>query len=559
MSGRSIENKAKFTNFEIAKWLSGVAFENFSDKKNLVELCAYQNSSLWWSVLSDLSMTINDKDYSFNSSILPKEFKALYKKIFFIEPFVDSVKKLLALIVYFIQSKNKKNKKYKIMFFSLPKAWRAVYNLKDNEINYADVHYDSLIRELSKKKYDVEVLSVSPILSLRNFYNILTTFKRAINSSNLFLPLEMFWSTSVFRKQNSAIIDFRKKWIKLRKNMKSNSSIFSYKGENFYNSINCQLEHFFNSHFASIVKNIHIMDNLISKEKPDLIVLPNTGGWFWQSIMIAAENRGCPVLTTQHSVIYPSNSYYYHSENSRVNKHGPLFSPLPTKFAVYGSWTKQLLTEKFNYPSSLLAITGQSRYDVISQPEKLFDRKKFCKLHGLNPNKKIVLFATVIPISPFIESELKIFRALKNISGIQVIVKPHPRGDSKKYKEIAEKEGLNVTVIHEDSSVFEPIFVSDLVLTLPSTVATEAAIMNRPVVLLDFEKEQGQIPWVESEVALSIFNEKQAEETIRTALFDSKILNRMSIARKKFIAEHVHKLDGKATQRQLDLILKMIK
>ena len=558
MSGTSVDN-TKFTNFEIAKWLSEVAFKEFYNKKNLVELCEYQNSSLWWSVLSDLSLTINGKSISFSSSIIPKEVKSTYKKIFFIEPFINFIKKVLALIVYFIQPRNKENKKYKIMFFSLPKAWRAVYNLKDNKINYADVHYDSLIQELSKKKYNIEVISVSPILSLRNFYNIITTFKRAIHSNNLFLPLEMFWSMSVFRKQNTAIVDFRKKWIKLKENLKSNSSIFRYKNKSFYDSIYYQLEHFFNSHFASIVNNIHIMGNLFDKEKPDLIVLPNTGGWFWQSIMIAAKNSGCPVLTTQHAVIYPSNSHYYHSENSKVNTQGPLFSPLPPKFAVYGSWTKKLLTEKFNYPSSSSVITGQSRYDVISQPEKLFDRKKFCKLHNLDSNKKIVLFATVIPISPFIESELKIFRALKNIPELQIIVKPHPRGDSKKYEQIAKKEGLNVTIIHEDSSVFEPIFASDLVITLPSTVVTEAVMMSKPVLLVEFNNQKEEIPWVESGVALRVSEEKHAEEKIRLLLFNRNIIKKMFQSREKFVANHLYKLDGKSTERQVELVLRMIK
>ncbi|MCR4335256.1 MAG: hypothetical protein NUV57_01840, partial [archaeon] len=204
-------------------------------------------------------------------------------------------------------------------------------------------------------------------------------------------------------------------------------------------------------------------------------------------------------------------------------------------------------------------VTGQSRYDVISQPEKIFNKETYCSHYNLNPAKKIVLFAVALPIKPFIDSERKIFKALRKMEGIQVVLKPHPRGDSKKYREIALEEGLDVKIIHEDSSVFESIFASDLVITHPSTIVTEAVMMSRPVVLIEFTDKKEEIPWVESGVALRVSEEKNAEGKIRQMLFDKTAIKKMSQAREKFVTNHLYKLDGKSTQRQVELIIEMIK
>ncbi|MCR4335343.1 MAG: hypothetical protein NUV57_02280 [archaeon] len=243
----------KFTNFELVKWLSGISFKEFQNGKNLAELCSYEKISLWPSVISDMCVVLNNKQVYFKEPDETNKLGIIYKKLFFAEPLLDFGKKLFALSLYSIQIFKRKKKKHKVMFFSLPKAWRQVYSLNGSN-RFGDVHYNSLIKEFSKEKYDVEPISVSPIMNFRDLYNPISMFKRALNPDNLLLPLEMFWSREVFMKKNSASKHFAEKWESIKKG-DSKAGFFTYQSTDFSLKIFSQLGNFFTAHFANITRH----------------------------------------------------------------------------------------------------------------------------------------------------------------------------------------------------------------------------------------------------------------------------------------------------------------
>ena len=548
-----------FTNREFAEWLSRKGVEPLFGGRSIAELSEYNNFSLWWAVLSDVCLTISGRIVAFDKQLLPKPMKSFFTNAtFFLEPILSWLKSLFSILLLLLQRKKRFTGKKKILFFSVAKAWREVYDFEKKETYFGDVHFDSVIRELSLDKYNTETITVAPFFHFRNAYNLSISMRRAFKQKNMYVPLEAYWSPRVFMKQYTSSKSFSDKLRFMEKNPPSKKA-FSYQGEDLSPAVLQQLDVFFKRHYSILVKNIELVNNLIEKEKPSLIVVPNAGGWFWQTILISAKQNNVPVLTTQHSEIYPSDSYYYWPGEKFFAETESKYYPIPDIFTLYGPWTKKLFMEKFNYPEKNLPVIGQPRYDVLSCPKKVFDKKEFCKRYRLDPNKKIVLFATALPIPPFIGSERKVMVTLRKLEGIQVIIKPHPRGNAKEYVRIAREEGLNAVFVGEDSNVLESIFVSDAVITGPSTIVTEAILLEKPVVLINFDREKGMVSWVKKGVALEVRSKPEAEEKIKAVLFDEKTIAKLLFARKKFVSEHFFKLDGKATFRLAELIKSIIR
>ena len=95
-------------------------------------------------------------------------------------------------------------------------------------------------------------------------------------------------------------------------------------------------------------------------------------------------------------------------------------------------------------------------------------------------------------------------------------------------------------------------------LTINSTAAIEAIILDKPVIVVNLTGEVDIMPYAQSGAALGVYKEEELVSAINDALNDKNTIRQLKEARKMFESEHAYKVDGKSTERVVELIERII-
>jgi CDP-glycerol glycerophosphotransferase (TagB/SpsB family) len=185
-------------------------------------------------------------------------------------------------------------------------------------------------------------------------------------------------------------------------------------------------------------------------------------------------------------------------------------------FVLWSEQMKNDLRKIYPYQTDKpVYIVGAPQYDVFQKQEYHISKEQFCKENNLDPHKPIVLYALG---SPNLFDEIPgarefIKRAAKGEMGdIQIIVRPHPLKHNDpvlldfpniypatRIQTSNPKPGETVYT-HDKEQIIEwlnTIKYSDVVIQLASTMAIDAAILDRPIINIDFDPsgKQNQLVW----------------------------------------------------------------
>ena len=349
-------------------------------------------------------------------------------------------------------------------------------------------------------------------------------------------------------KHEQAYLDGR--WKAAKPRLKN---IFYYKKFNIWASVEGDMDFFFSTFLFRIILEMRMIRNCLRAENPDLVIhddAPNIRG---MQITAVTRNMKIKNLALQHSgAMMPWVTSLL--EKADADQNDALSFPFPDRITVHGGRNKTFLVRESKYRPEMIDITGDPRYDKLSEVTKNFDRNTICQHLGLNANKEIILFA---PSTDYSSGEKKIFseiffRAAKK-AGSQIVVKLHPR---EKEKGVYENESKIVgrRVIFTDYDISKLIYISDAVVSTFSSVNLEAVLLGRPSIILDpfrlYRKINlfGAVYCACSEGDLNNIFKK----------IPDKIKNR-NISRKRFIHNLYYKLDGKACERIANVIKDMVK
>jgi hypothetical protein len=444
--------------------------------------------------------------------------------------------------------KTGEKREFKILITTPHTGWRNIHD-RSGRLKKGDVFFDSIVTGLKKRNY--KIITVYPLgYSVSGLRKTIDRSKR--QKGVIHKPFNVYWSIKIWKKEYDAGKYFRSIW----KNVSENSKEFTGLLEKY--QLKSELSYYFNSIFERDVKRIEMAKELVKREEPDLILVADEYDVFGRALVIAGKLKGIPTLAIQHGNIGPLHVGYMYSKDN-ISASGSIQSPycqIPDKIAVYGPFYYDLLTKTSAFPSSSVVITGQPRYDRLVMSDRIYSREKFCATLGLDPHRKIVLVATQpIPMrETFIRSVL---RALKNFQEAQVIIKLHPGENDEAYKKVVEEENVRVKMLSKSSDTIEALYACDLLVAAFSTVITEALVLGKPAVTLNLTAED-PVPYYK-EVTLRVDKEEDLAPAIRKALYDEKTREKLKKERKKFISKHVYKQDGKATERLIGLIERMIK
>ena len=227
-------------------------------------------------------------------------------------------------------------------------------------------------------------------------------------------------------------------------------------------------------------------------------------------------------------------------------------------FCASGSQSMSL-KERFLKDARRIVVTGQPRFDILARASEFFDKDEICKKFGLTTSKKILLWATDsgLPEEESKENISAVYQAASTLENVQLAIKLHPAEDQEAplYK---QNHSYAPIIIKGNQPISQLLYVCDVMITKASTTINEAAILNKPIIVLNLSGESDAMLYVEKGIALGVCKKEDLVSAIKDALYRGKISEKLAAGREKFVYEFAYVQDGKASERVANLITEVI-
>jgi hypothetical protein len=349
-------------------------------------------------------------------------------------------------------------------------------------------------------------------------------------------------------------------WDDLKKNT-SFQSYFDYEGLNLWPLVGDVFPFVFKDLFPQAIGIIESAYQGLAFYRPDNIVLNSDILTHGRAICFVARQLGIPTLLIQHGVYegYRGGLDIISADmvaawgKSQVNSYIALGND-GSKVEVVGGY----LFDKLHYRSQQEGRESESR-------------ERICRQLGLDSQKDIFTFTTLDtpPREKFLSAHNtedvseEIFRpvveAIRAFPEKQLVVKLHPSESAEVYHRVltelspAEKQ---VTMV-KNIDLYDLIDASEMIISVPSTVALEAIILDKPVIIIRLRKCEHDTVY-KRYPAPNVWRKEDIVPTIKSVLEDTELQKRLAEQRARFLSEEGEYLvDGKSTERIINLIYKM--
>jgi len=265
-----------------------------------------------------------------------------------------------------------------------------------------------------------------------------------------------------------------------------------------------------------------------------------------------SKNQNFKFITLQSAIVSPINEtyrrYFIREFGSDTVK--------SDYFICTGEYFKEL--KEYSNVAKKVVVMGQPRYDFLTLADKIYDKKRIISSLGLDPNKKIVLWCTQThsqSLDETVSSINAVYSTMVSIKGYaQLLIKLHP--DEDQHAPLYHENTLYQPIIlNRDVDTYALLYICDLMITKNSTVAMEAVILNKPVIVLNLSGDPDQVNYVREGVALGVYDSENLSFAVEKLLDDGSILHEK---REEFIKKYLYKVDGKATERVVSLIKSLL-
>ena len=225
---------------------------------------------------------------------------------------------------------------------------------------------------------------------------------------------------------------------------------------------------------------------------------------------------------------------------------------------VWSEGAKKTLIKSAKFPPTTLVVTGDPKMDFFENTLKGYNRKRILKNANIPEGKKIILFATEnLPnFKERIMMANTILETMSNLSEFFLIIKIHPNERNWSiYEKIAEKFEITSYSILRDISLYELLYVSEVVIISYSTVGLEAMRMLKPVISLNLMELHNESPIIKNDLTEVV---REKSELIPSILKCIENKNEEKIQRAKIVAEQeLGKIDGKIIDKIVSIILEL--
>jgi len=299
------------------------------------------------------------------------------------------------------------------------------------------------------------------------------------------------------------------------------------------------LSYLFLMYFPEMIRYIETINNMLSVEKPKLLVVMNEINTIGNIAVSVANQKKIKILCIQHGAMADILG----------------FTPVSAdKIAVWGNSSRKALIKK-SVPKEKIVITGAPQFDNLRK----FNTKiteNIAREIGLDLSKKYVLFTT--QNIPLIEETVKyLCIAVKSIPGLQLVIKTHPAEYSiKNYQQIIKESGVKGIITNK--YLYSLIKGCSVMITVSSTTGLETLIMGKYLITINLSGKPDEMPYAESGAAIGVYKPKDIAPAIKSILEDQIVRKKLTKKTKVFIYDQCYKIDGKASERIINMINKTI-
>ncbi len=403
------------------------------------------------------------------------------------------------------------------------------FNLVTNEStlnNLSNSEFDILLANTRRPViWNYESLKIAKKI---NFQNIQLNFNKDNNHPKL---LEILKKFEDFSKENSFFFE---------KFMINNISFWDVFKNDFIK--------FCKERFGESLSFIDSLNKVLDKKNIKLLITLNDAQQLERAATILCKNRNIQTLFLRNTDINIFKDGKRDWEMFALNK---IYSD---KFAIYGKLTKKLCLEH-KIDSEKLVMTGNPRYEELFRRETKGDKNNILiTLSGIASTA----WTTFYSISLVLKYEKMFRQVLKSLAKLdkKVTIKIHPNQDSIINVQKITNEILPNATILKNANTYDLISQSDVVITPPSSVITEALIMNKPVFLFKFLENDSGIPYEKYNAVVATEDENMIDFKINQILFDQGIRNKLETGRKEFL-KYALEYREDSSEQVIKLIRKM--
>lgn len=428
--------------------------------------------------------------------------------------------------------------------------WKCCYKLSskqnkqktDNEILLLDFNLNtnkSTLDNLSNSEFNILLTNTRrPIIwnyeSLKiakkiNFQNIQLNLDKYENHPKL---LEILTKFEDFSKENDYFFE---------KFMINNISFWDIFKNDFIK--------FCKERLIEVLSFIDSLNKVLDEKNIKLLITLDDAQQIGRAATILCKNRNIPTLYLRNTDMNIFKDGKRDWEIFAINK---IYSD---KFAIYGELTKKLCLEH-KIDSEKLVITGNPRYDGLFEMETNGDKNNILiTLSGIASTA----WTTFYSISLVLKYERMFRKVLESLAKLdkKVTIKIHPNQDSIINVQKITNEILPNAIILKNANTYDLIAQSDVIISPPSSVITEALILNKPVFLLKFLENDSGIPYEKYNAVIATEDESMIDFKINQILFDQGIRNKLENGRKEFL-KYALEHHGNSSEQVIELIRKMV-
>ena len=330
---------------------------------------------------------------------------------------------------------------------------------------------------------------------------------------------------------------------------------FRYKGVRLMPALRQELQRAFHELLPECAHLLAAAGRMLAEERPDAVIATYETGPWERALIIQAERAGIPSVGLQHGMIFDNHYDYMHRRITPGSNANPTGFVMPDIICVWGPFWKKVLTKNGHYPSQAVVVTGNWRYDRIWEIAWGMDINKIKQGFGIAPEQRVVLIlSSGQDIVNYIRQCLQV---LSTQSECAPLIKLHPARDPKPVRELLRQLGYSDEIMIE-GQLIEALMVADLVISQISTVVSEAVLLEKPVVLVNFTNMVAADAYAEAGICLYVTEPHELAGAVQKALNDTSVRAQLSAARTEFISRYFFKTDGCAAQRVVEVLERLL-
>jgi|LSQX01.3.fsa_nt_gb hypothetical protein len=279
---------------------------------------------------------------------------------------------------------------------------------------------------------------------------------------------------------------------------------------------------------------------LLDEVRPRALLAFNHYGTALASGVLQANQRGMATVLCQHGM---------------GSAHWSSTTLLPFDLALtFGDYASELLSS-VAYPSTEFAVTGHSAWDNV---------RAAADLQRPDLQQRPVVLATMQTSEQHLGAAearwwLRCLAAACRELGAQLVIKPHPNETcTLAYEQLAREMPETVSFVpHGERPLAELIDECTVLATRYSTTAVEAIIAGKLVMTVYPSGDRERYPLAGEGAAVKVDSCEELLPALRALLTDTDLQERLASNRDSFLRRHVGPLDGGATDRIVEHLLRV--